>query len=68
VSQQYGTRPVADSQKYTGDLFFIEVPDPDRPGKLLLHKVSTSIIDHQKHMDGMHNSGNHDFIERKVKA
>jgi hypothetical protein len=64
----YGVRPVTDSPKYHGDLFLIEVPDTRRPGEYVLHKVSTSIQDHQKHMDGLHEKGHHDFIERKIKS
>lgn len=61
-------RPVTDSPEFKGDLYFIEVPSPYKKGEYLVHKVSTSIQDHQKHMDGLHANGHHDFIERKVKA
>ena len=60
-------RPITDSPAYIGPLFFIETPDPARPGMHLVHKVSTTIQAHQAHMDAMHAAGNHDFIERKVK-
>jgi protein involved in ribonucleotide reduction len=60
-------RPVTDSPAYVGDLFFIEVPDPNRPGHNMVHKVSTCVNSHQKHIDGMIAAGNRDFSERKVK-
>lgn len=60
-------RAITDSPEYKGDLFFIETPDASVKGGYLVHKVSTNINAHQTHMDLMHEAGNHNFIERKVK-
>jgi hypothetical protein len=47
-------RPVADSPEYTGPRFIIEIPDPNKPPiTWILHKISMTEEDHEKHLKGM---------------
>lgn len=61
-------RLVTDSPPYTGDLFFIEIPSRIQGHPPLVHKVSTNIHDHQRHIDLMIKAGNLNFSERRVKG
>jgi hypothetical protein len=46
-------RPVADSPTYTGKRWFIHVPSPHTPGKMVLFHLATTQEAHQAMVDGL---------------